>query len=93
MRAMRGRHVGHGQLHDRRPELLLQLAGGPLGDHAAVVDDGDAVREAVCLLQVGVVSSTVVPSSTSSSTVDHRSLRLAGSRAAVGSSRNRTGGL
>ena len=65
---------------------------GCRGRDAAVVEDHHLVGEPVGLLQVLVVSSTVVPVAVSSATTSHNAFRAVGSRPVVGSSRNSTVG-
>jgi len=42
----------HADLQALAAELGLELVGGALGDHAAVVDDDDVVGELVGLLEI-----------------------------------------
>jgi hypothetical protein len=65
-RRARRRPVGDPQGEQVAADPRLELVAGALGDHPAEVDHGDAVGQPVGLLQVLVVSSRVVPSSTSS---------------------------
>ena len=75
---------------DRR----LQLAAGALGDHPAVVDDGDAGRPAGRPRRGTAWSAARwCRSATSARTISHTWLRLRGSRPVVGSSRKSSSGV
>jgi hypothetical protein len=49
---LEGRGVGEREVEAPTCDALLELARGALGDHAAAVDDGDAVGQAVGFLEV-----------------------------------------
>ena len=72
---------------------VLELVGGALGDHAAVVDDDDLVGEPVGLLEVlGRQQHRRAGGDAAPRSSPTCSSRLRGSRPVVGSSRNSTGG-
>ena len=51
-RALGRRRVGEAHLYAVPAHALLQLVRRALGDHEAVIDDGDAVSQAVRFVQI-----------------------------------------
>ncbi len=84
--------VGDADLHRARADRGLQLAAGALGDHAAVVDDGDPVRQLVGLLEVLGGQQDRGARAHEGPDDLHTWLRLRGSSPVVGSSRNISSG-